>query len=58
MTGKDFYPEAGEFMEEVLTEKVSLKQAQYLITAFMRLRSVATASTEEAKNTTVASAEA
>ncbi|MFD1186537.1 hypothetical protein [Pontibacter rugosus] len=58
MTGKDFYPEAGEFMEEVLTEKVSLKQAQYLITAFMRLRTVATTSTEEAKNTTVASAEA
>ncbi len=42
MTGRDFFPEAGEFMEEVLTEKVSLKQAQNLITAFMRLRSVST----------------
>lgn len=39
MTGKDFFPEAGTFMEEVLTEHISLKQAQNLITAFMRLRS-------------------
>ena len=42
MTGKDFFPEAGEFMEGVLTENLSLKQVQYLITAFMRLRSVST----------------
>lgn len=52
MTGKDFFPEAGEFMEAVLTEDVSLKQVQYLITAFMRLRSVGTAPIEE--NETVA----
>ena len=46
MTGKDFFPEAGEFMEEVLTADIPLKQVQHLITAFMRLRSVATAITE------------
>lgn len=50
MTGKDFFPEAGEFMEEVLTENVSLKQAQYLITAFMRLRSATTASPDDVKS--------
>ncbi len=47
MTGKDFFSEAGDFMEEVLTENVPLKQAQYLITAFMRLRSVSTSTTPE-----------
>jgi hypothetical protein len=51
MTGKDFFPEAGEFMEEILTEDISLKQAQHLITAFMRLRSVATANTENSNVT-------
>lgn len=49
MTGKDFFPEAGEFMEEVLTDNVPLKQAQYLITAFMRLRTVASTSQEADK---------
>lgn len=54
MTGKDFYPEAGEFMEEVLTENVSLKQAQYLVTAFMRLRSVSSTSHQDGDKANVA----
>ena len=56
MTGKDFFPEAGEFMEEVLTDNLSLKQAQYLITAFMRLRSVSNTSQDDDKAKALAQA--
>lgn len=47
MTGRDLFPEAGDFMEAILTEQLDVKQAQNLITAFMRLRSVAANSAEE-----------
>lgn len=55
MTGKDFFPEAGEFMEKVLTENITLKQAQNLITAFMRLRSAALTKEEDKEQVTEAS---